>query len=327
MNKCLICGNDKNNKIINVKEMLIGLGDDFNYLECNQCNCLQLINIPDDYSKYYPSDYFSFIPIEKKINKKEKYFNNLFIKSNISYYTGKGNLFNKLICVLFPESLPLIKIKKIDREDKNIFNKKILDVGCGQGTLLKTLALSGFKNLYGVDPFINDNINYSYSDDIKINIYKNNVFALNEKYDIIIMNHSLEHMEEQEKVLRKIYELLNINGECIICMPTVSSYEYKKYKENWFELDAPRHIFLHSLNSINLLISKCGFKIYEIIYDSLKGTLASRLYKKGWNANKINNYLYSFFGILSMIMNRLCSKILNNFKKGSTIRIYIKKEY
>jgi len=37
-----------------------GLRDEFRYLECGACRCVQLVDVPADLSKYYPPNYYSF---------------------------------------------------------------------------------------------------------------------------------------------------------------------------------------------------------------------------------------------------------------------------
>src|SRR5690348_7532760 len=55
---CSICGNSAGNKRIVGREMMFGFRDEFNYLECNVCGCLQLRPVPENLEKYYPADYF-----------------------------------------------------------------------------------------------------------------------------------------------------------------------------------------------------------------------------------------------------------------------------
>src|SRR3954453_13761351 len=68
--QCKICCNSQDNKTYKVKEMQLGLREDFDYLHCSNCGCMQLINKPADLSKYYPKQcYYSFtssITIPKK---------------------------------------------------------------------------------------------------------------------------------------------------------------------------------------------------------------------------------------------------------------------
>src|SRR5215208_1811208 len=58
---CIICSNDQNNQTFIVRELQLGLGDEFNYQLCGDCGTMQLLDPPADFSKYYPNeDYYSF---------------------------------------------------------------------------------------------------------------------------------------------------------------------------------------------------------------------------------------------------------------------------
>ena len=60
MPACKICGNSVGNTLYTVREMMFGTREEFEYLECAQCGCVQLWNVPADLSPYYPPDYYSF---------------------------------------------------------------------------------------------------------------------------------------------------------------------------------------------------------------------------------------------------------------------------
>ena len=55
--KCPICNNDKYNMSVIVKEMQQGFREEFEYIECGNCGCLFIKEIPDDLSKYYDINY------------------------------------------------------------------------------------------------------------------------------------------------------------------------------------------------------------------------------------------------------------------------------
>ena len=57
MYNCQICNAIDNYKIINTREMMFGTFEEFEYLECSYCGCLQLINPPQNTEKYYPEGY------------------------------------------------------------------------------------------------------------------------------------------------------------------------------------------------------------------------------------------------------------------------------
>lgn len=157
-------------------------------------------------------------------------------------------------------------------------DSKILDVGCGSGSLLYTLKQTGFKNCLGVDKYIPEDIQYENG----LKIQKSVIQDVDGQWDIIIFNHSLEHMFDQLQTMQAVSKLLAENGVCLINLPIASNYAWKKYRTNWFHLDAPRHFFLHSVKSLEILAEKANLVLRELVYNSTASSiLRSEQYIKG----------------------------------------------
>ncbi|MDN3587412.1 class I SAM-dependent methyltransferase [Pedobacter aquatilis] len=157
------------------------------------------------------------------------------------------------------------------------FSDKILEIGCGKGKQICDLFNLGFENIEGVDKFIPKEIDHGFG----VRILKKDIKELNTNtYDLIIMNHVLEHMPEQQDVLKDCRLLLNEKGCLLIAIPIVAE-AFNVYKENWVQLDAPRHFFLHTVKSMKILAEQTGFQIKHTLFDSLNFQFwASELYKK-----------------------------------------------
>lgn len=282
LNQCQICGNIENNSFHIAKEMQLGLLDEFTYLECGNCGCVQLINIPADFSKYYPKDYISLIAAKPKtIWKRYK------LRKKTLHFLNYPTLIGRLLC--FGKSKPNYLIWA-EKTHINL-SSKILDVGCGIGNRLREMLDAGFINLTGVDPNIAQDI--VYEDTVKI--YKSEIFDVNHKlFDLIMLHHSFEHMLNPEQILNKIYDLLTPNGYALIRIPVASSYAWRHYNINWVQLDAPRHLFLHTVKSIELLANKTKFTIKDIAWDSSEFQfIGSESYTKGVPLNKLKKSNYS----------------------------------
>jgi SAM-dependent methyltransferase len=231
--------------------------------KCPVCGCLQIAEIPQNLSKYYPQNYYSYQ--QTITNGKFKRI----IKSLLVNAYMRG-----LTILRYGPHLRHFGISKLLflKILKN-FDKKssILDIGCGAGNLLLEMRNWGYSNLTGIDPFIEKDILYPYG----VKILKQTISEHNDKYDLIMLNHSFEHMPEPHSALKDIYKILNDNGLLMIKIPVSDSYAFRKYQNNWYQLDAPRHFFLHTTNSMSYLAKNNDFVIEDIIYDSYDGQIVN----------------------------------------------------
>lgn len=322
--KCRLCGCEDKFDSINVKELEMGFRDKFPYLFCRSCGTLQIESIPTNLSKYYPSNYYSFKSVVKKSFIKEKLKK---ARDLYGLHRNKLNFLGYFLSILFPLDVQILSMGKIIRSlnaDSNM-----LDVGCGEGTFLKRLASTGFKNLEGLDPFIKQTKTLEYG----IKLYKQSImdFDKKSKYDLIMFHHSFEHLTENPfDVLKKVYTLLKNSGFCIIRMPTTSSYAWEQYKEHWVGIQAPRHIMIYSIRGFEILAKETGFKIDSISYDStFFSFVASEQYKKDIALNDDNSYFVNpKKSILTKDEIEQYKKLASNLNKkfrGDMICVILKK--
>jgi SAM-dependent methyltransferase len=260
VNICRICGNSEHNSLYTVREMMFGTREKFDYFECSKCGCLQIAEIPSDISKYYPDDYYSY---NYSFNLKAK------IKTRIKTLALKSRLYEsrllKPITSMFPDFPPGYTFLSFAIKEKYLsLDKRVLDVGCGSGALLVQMSDMGFTSLKGIDPFLEDDI--SHGDNISIQ--KKHINEVEQVYDFVMMHHSFEHMLDPLSALKDISNIVSGDGCLLIRIPVASSFAWKKYGINWVQLDAPRHIYLHTCESMKLLAEKSGFEIVAIEFDS-----------------------------------------------------------
>lgn len=259
-----ICGAAGNHQCFTIKEMMFGSNEEFVYLQCGNCGCLQISEIPVDLARHYPANYYSFHAAEKisKSNLFRAWLEKLRCRTALF---GQGVKLNRLASqfVSLPDGWheigPWLNIAKLVN-----FNDGLLDVGCGEHSwwLLKAQKC-GFTKLVGVDPFIQQD-----KHEVGINYFKKNITELEGQFRYITFHHSLEHMPNQLAQLSTAQRLLATDGVCLVRIPLVSSFVWEKYGVDWVELDAPRHLYLHSRESIELLAEKAGLVLFHTIYDS-----------------------------------------------------------
>ena len=143
---------------------------------------------------------------------------------------------------------------------------KVLDVGCGAGAWLLQKAASGWGNLYGCDPFLNHDRNYG--DRVHIRSCSIHEMEGDGTFDIIQMSDSFEHMADPLEALKSARRLLKEDGVLYMTIPTWPNIAFEKYGPHWYQLDAPRHLFLHSRESLDYLAKAAGLIIFERKYNS-----------------------------------------------------------
>jgi SAM-dependent methyltransferase len=260
MSRCVICSNEENQAFYTVREMMFGTKDTFDYFQCSNCGCLQIKSIPENLSKYYPSQYYcpdAFPPNKSKAMR-------FLRKKQVSQILFGNRAISKIVCVLTPDSSRVFKERGLLDEIRLNKRIRVLDIGCGSGGLLYLLAEGGIRNSLGIDAYIDSDITY----DNGVTIKKGTLTQAKGQYDLVMFQHSFEHIYDQSQMLHDVYSLLSSGGICLINTPTVSSFAWNFFKTDWVQLDAPRHLCIHSLNSINFLAEKTGFKIKNIVYNS-----------------------------------------------------------
>ncbi len=277
---CILCSNTINNQLYKVKELQLGLTEYFQYQLCGACGTMQLQDIPDDLSKYYPNeDYYSF-NLELDIRKKPDILRK--IKTDYLLY-NKHRILGRLMSMGYKmnEFYEWMKFTGAKYDDA------ILDVGTGNGSLLARLFKMGFTNLTGIDPFINNSRDYG-----AIKVFKKDIFEMTDKYNIIMLHHSLEHTLDPKKILKKVYDILKPGGKTLIRVPIMGNYGWQQYGEFWCGIDAPRHIFIPSEQALKQLVTEAGFVIDRFYYDSSDYVIiSSEQYKKGIPLHAANSYM------------------------------------
>jgi len=194
-------------------------------------------------------------------------------------------------------------------------------VGCGSGDLLHSLKDIGVHTLLGVDPFNEKDIQYENG----LKIQKTEVHSVQGKWDVIMFHHSFEHISDPAETLNTVFNLIESDGCCVIRIPVVPCYAWEHYGVNWVQLDAPRHFYLHSVKSMNILAAQAGLEVYKVVYDATSFQfIGSELYLKDMPLEES----YSEKSLFSKKERRIFdkrTKELNKSKQGDQAIFYLRK--
>jgi len=84
-------------------------------------------------------------------------------------------------------------------------------------------------------------------------------FQTDTKFDVIIMRHLLEHIEDPSAMLKKIQSFLKPEGLLIIIIPNIDSIGRYIFGENW-EWILPWHLHFYTPRTLTMLVEKMGYK-------------------------------------------------------------------
>lgn len=183
--------------------------------------------------------------------------------------------------LLFQERLEMLENL---REDKK---GKVLDVGCGRGVFLEVAKERGW-----------DCIGQEFSRDAAMTLETRlgvEIFVCNnlseakfqpESFDLVNMNHVLEHIYEPVKTIREIYRILKPGGIFYCEVPRQSNFLNLLSnifgKRDFGFSYLPEYLFLLDVRSMSLLLEDSGFELLAI---KIEGSGDPHRYVRGIHYN------------------------------------------
>lgn len=168
-----------------------------------------------------------------------------------------------------------------------------------------------------------------------------------ESFDVVTMNHVLEHMPAPEIAIEECSRLLDKGGLLVVAVPNFTSLQSSWGKHLWFHLDIPHHLYHFSEEGLTSLLEKYKLNVLKIRRFDLEynpfGWLQTLLNLTGIRKNFLYNilkYTYSKNSLSSNTSRRdlvgtiallplylplsLVLSLYESFmlKRGGTIEIY-----
>jgi 2-polyprenyl-3-methyl-5-hydroxy-6-metoxy-1,4-benzoquinol methylase len=290
----------------------------FHLVQCAVCALTRTIPFPDDEilrphdtSVYYGKNENKFIPIIQRIR-------NEIMRTRAKYYLS-----------MIPSSVQ---------------RPKILDVGCAEGRLLKAFLEFGCQcwgvehSSYPADRF---------QDPERIAYLRGELQGLKlpeGAFDLIFLWHTLEHMDDPQWVITRLYDLLAPRGALIVAVPNFAGIEARKFGPFWFHLDVPWHKFHFNEESLRFLAAKSGLRVVNLSTFSAEqgpyGLIQSVLNSMGWPRNEFYEWLKGYrrgargiqlmlqlYMVIILLFPGLLVSILTSFSsRGSELRLILKKK-
>jgi len=199
---------------------------------------------------YALDDYYTHNADNAETNKEALSFLDR-MRIHISYRLDRG------------EDLEPSEVTSLLKENK----PKICEIGCGNGGNLAKFQAEGYS-VFGVEP---DPSAREVAKKVTPNIFNGTAEELpetikNEKYDIVLMSHVLEHCLDVNTVISNVKAILKDDGIYIVETPNCKALGFKTYQGAWPWSDIPRHLNFFTPESIDKILKKHGFQVNLVKY-------------------------------------------------------------
>ncbi len=272
---------------------MLGTRDEFLYWECSDCGCLSLVEVPPDLGSYYPQNYYSLQIRPSTVSRRVR---DAIYLSPLSFLVNWRSR----------SDLDAIRGARLTKK------LSLLDVGCGAGTLIGDLRELGY-DARGIDPYVVADV----KDRFGVRVERKSLEEVHSQHDVILFRHSLEHMPIETLQLAR--SRVKKNGICVVCIP-VLGWAWRNYGTDWVQLDAPRHLFLHSRKSFTMLAAKSGFHVQRIVFDSTEFQFwGSELYQRNIPLKNMPEPTST-----ERARMRRLARDLNRQEQGDTAQFYLK---
>lgn len=154
----------------------------------------------------------------------------------------------------------------------NIINKykrqpgRILEIGSSTGLMLSLFKKEGWE-VTGVE-ISSSSAEFAIKRGIRTikKPFEKNNFG-DEKFDVVIINHTLEHLADPVTVIRKINQILNDDGILLIDVPNFGSFSARFLKMRWALLLPGEHLWHFTIQSLSIILANNNK--FDVIYKSM----------------------------------------------------------
>lgn len=187
--------------------------------------------------------------------------------------------------------------------------KEVFEIGSGSGFFLSLLSEKKLK-VTGLEPSMSG-VKYAkenFGIDLEHCFFED--FVSENKYDMVLAFHVLEHFIDPVRALRKMKIMIKENGFLYIKVPRLDSWPAKLYGKFWHGYDLPRHRFHFTKKGLTALLKNEGFEtvMLKSDFDPL-GTIRAINFFSKFSNNKPLKYLFKTVNIVPYII-KLCVAIL-----------------
>lgn len=134
---------------------------------------------------------------------------------------------------------------------------RVLEIGCSIGTFLQIFKENGYEVL-GVEPSASYKLAQKRGIKV-INSFFEQTQLPKSYFDLVILNHTLEHLDEPDKIIRRIHGLIKKNGYLYVDVPNAGGLPAKIMGKYWPYRLPTEHLWQFDKNQLFRLLKNNGF--------------------------------------------------------------------
>jgi 2-polyprenyl-3-methyl-5-hydroxy-6-metoxy-1,4-benzoquinol methylase len=266
---CYLCGDPGVLLYDHLQDRLFGVPGSWNFKRCPNpdCNLVWLDPMPtlEDIGKAYET-YYTHTSADPKpcgrfrnlLRSAARFIASGYLDGRYGYASARhpGQKAMGLLLFLLPQ-----RRLSADRQVLGLKARKggrLLDIGCGNGALLARLQNLGWQ-VEGIDVDAAAVAQARLKGvSVRCGILEDQHYPENH-FDVINLNHVIEHLHDPLSILRECHRILNPRGVLSIVTPNINSLGHKKFHKWWRGLEPPRHLYVFCPSSLQTMVCRAGF--------------------------------------------------------------------
>lgn len=241
--------------VLSGRDRLHNLPGLFNVVKCRSCGLIRTNPRPtsDTIDFYYPDDYGPYK--DTLVSTEQRAANNL-LKRVFSKFTH-------VIIQSRARALPKISVGRM------------LEVGCASGSFLHDMAKRGWQ-VEGIE-FSEHAASAAIASGYSVHIGSLETAPdPDDLYDLIVGWMVLEHLHDPVLALKRLHRWSKPGGWLALSVPNAGSLEFSFFKDAWYGLHLPAHLFFFDPTTLKVMLERCGWNIDRLIHQrSLSNLIAS----------------------------------------------------
>lgn len=158
------------------------------------------------------------------------------------------------------------RLRRVERIAKK---GRLLDVGCGRGTFLSMAQDRGWK-VHGTE-YNDETASFARGIGLLVTTGEKQLQGLPDShFDVVTIWHVFEHMPRPNDVLAECRRIIIDGGLLVVAVPNLRSVQARLFRDAWFHLDVPHHLYHYSDASLAALLRRHGFTLLDCRHQSLE---------------------------------------------------------